>query len=184
MAAGAGTRWRRREYVTLAVLCLWPMHLVTGVLITLFRIGHLLFPFYVVLVLAGIGVAAALRGSADRTEALGRGVCLTGLAVYGLVDHKLEINIVVVVFGLGKWFARQAWAAPAREARSRTVALLALLCSGLVLRGSLPSPKIPMIGSAPVKQALRYLAEHYDPGTAVAAGAPRIPWAARMPTSA
>ncbi len=62
---------RRRDFALLAAFLLWPVHLATGFLITIFRLGHLQFPYYIVFGLAAIGLTALLANLADRRERLG-----------------------------------------------------------------------------------------------------------------
>jgi hypothetical protein len=107
-------------------------------------------------------------------------VVLLGLSLYGLVDGKLAITYGAIVLLIGLLLAWLAWDQMPPRPMSEGIALLLLLASGLVIRGSLPSPKIPEYGTEPAEQVLLYLVQHYEPGTAIAAGAPGMVYAARL----
>ena len=112
---GALKLLRRKQYGLLLLLALWPAHLASGFLITLFRPGHLQFPFYVIFALAGIGLLALLRALPGLWElrraglrapgaslALAWLLILAALAGFGLATNKLAIfyNAVVVLAAL------------------------------------------------------------------------------------
>ncbi len=171
---------RKRERLLLAVLCLWVAPVATGFVITLFRTGHLLFPFYIVLALAGIGVAAIPEDLHYRRLLLGWVAVLVGFGAYGLIDNKLGIAYGVGIFLLGLLIAERLPSIRLGEAHGRAQALLVLLCAGLIIRGSFPSPVIRSPGLDPIEQAVAYLAGHYERNAPLAAGYPGIAWASRM----
>ncbi len=171
---------RRRQYTLLAILALWPAHLVTGFVITIFREGHLAFPFYVVFALAAIGLHELLANRQDRREIIFWTAALIGLSVYGVWGNKLAVYYGAAVFLVA---LAVVWLA-ARSQRGAgwnpTAALFILLCAGLVIRGGFPTPRIPAIRSTAKAQASLYMADHLAPGTKVAAGSPGVVWSARM----
>ncbi len=171
---------RRRQYALLAILALWPAHLATGFVITIFREGHLAFPYYVVFALAAIGLQQLLANRQDRREIIFWTAALLGLSAYGIWGEKLAVYYGAAVFlaALGViWLAaRQQTAAGA----STAPALFILLCAGLVIRGGFPTPTFPAVQETAKAQASLYLAENLAPGTKVAAGAPGVVWSARM----
>jgi hypothetical protein len=171
---------RKRERLLLAVLCLWATPVATGFVITLFRTGHLLFPFYIVLALAGIGLAAMLEDFHSRRRWLAWVAVLAGFGVYGAIDNKLAITYGVSVFVIGLLAAVALPSVRRGEPYGHAQALLVLLCAGLIIRGSYPSPVIRSPGSDPIEQAVAYLASHYERNAPLAAGYPGIAWAARM----
>jgi hypothetical protein len=152
----------------------------TGFVITLFRSGHLLFPFYIVLALAGIGVAAIPEDFHYRRRLLAWVAVLVGFGAYGLIDNKLGIAYGAGIFLLGLLIADRVLGIQRGEAHGRAQALLVLLCAGLIIRGSFPSPVIRSPGLDPIEQAVAYLASHYERNAPLAAGYPGIAWASRM----
>lgn len=162
----------QRQWRLLAILGLWPAHLVTGFVITIFREGHVLFPFYIVLALAAIGIASVLEQIGNLWERIGWSVILGGLAFATLLTNKLAIFYGVIILLLAFWLCVVAWKMLEASAHATAVPLLILLASGLILRGGFPSPSIRVLGTAADEQAVLYLRDHLPPGSAVAAGAP------------
>jgi hypothetical protein len=170
--------FRQRQYALLAIFCLWPLPLASGLVITLFREGHLLFPFYVILALSAIGLTAIL-GRASRGERFAWLAVLLGLAVLGLGSNKLAVfyGAGVAFLGLGLTFWVQA-RLPAGS--NLAIPMLILLGAGLVIHGDFPSPAIPTLGADPREQGIVYLADHFPPDTPVAAGSCGAAWLAKM----
>lgn len=170
--------FRQRQYALLAIFCLWPLHLASGLAITLFREGHLLFPFYAVLAICAIGLTAVLT-HASRNERWTWMALLLGLALLGLGGNKLAIlyGAGVAFLGLGTAFWIQS-RLPAGSGLA--VPLLILLGAGLIIHGDYPSPVIPKIGADPRGQGIVYLADHYPPDTPIAAGSCGAAWLAKM----
>jgi hypothetical protein len=171
---------RRRQYALLAILALWPAHLATGFVITIFREGHLAFPFYVVYALAAIGLHELLANLQDRREVYFWTAALLGLSAYGIWGNKLAVYYGAAVFlvGLGViWLIAQR---PNVVGPLRTATLFILLCAGLVIRGGFPTPSFPALRETAKAQASLYMIEHLAPGTKVAAGSPGVVWSARM----
>ena len=170
--------FRQRQYALLAIFCLWPVHLASGFVITLFREGHLLFPFYVVLALSAIGLTAILS-RAGRGERYAWLAVLLGLAILGLGSNKLAIlyGVGVAFLGLGMVFWVQG-RLPAGS--SPTIPMLILLGAGLVIHGNYPSPAIPKMGTDPREQGIIYLVDHFPPETPIAGGSCGAAWLAKM----
>jgi hypothetical protein len=169
---------RQRQYALLAIFCLWPVHLASGLVITLFRQGHLLFPFYAVLALSAIGLTAILARP-RRGERYAWLAILLALALLGLGSNKLAVfyGAGVAFLGLGMAF----WVQERLPAGSGlAIPMLILLGAGLVIHGDYPSPTIPKMGTDPREQGIVYLVEHFAPDTPIAAGSCGAPWLAKM----
>ncbi len=170
--------FRQRQFTLLAILCLWPAHLASGFVITLFREGHLLFPFYIVLALSAIGLTAVLTNPSRREQAAWLAILL-GLAILGLGSNKLAIfyGAGVAFLGLGA----ALWAREHLPAGSGlAIPALILLGAGLVIHGEYPSPAIPTLGSDPREQGIVYLADHFPADTKIAGGSCGVAWMAKM----
>lgn len=163
---------RKRQYGLLAIMALWPAPLLSGFVITIFREGHTLLPFYVVLALAAIGLTATLAHLETRAERLGWSLALILIATGSLVSNKLAIFYGVSLLLIGLWLCAAMIRTVQPPAAWHTVSLLTLACAGLVLRGDFPSPVLPSLGKAADEQAVLYMRDNLAPGTAVAAGAP------------
>lgn len=182
---GAVELLREKRGRVLLLFLLWPVHLATGFVITLFREGHLQFPYYLVFTLAAVGVGAALANRRDRREQAVWAITLGGLVLYGWLGNKLAIGYGALVFGLGMLtvflWQREDAGVRARSAPNRVgPALLILLSAGLVIRGNFPSPEIPALGREAKEQAVLAMQAHLPPGAKVAAGSPGVVWAAGM----
>jgi hypothetical protein len=178
---GAIELFRQRDYKLLAILLLWPAHLVTGAVITIFRPGHLYFPFYIILALSAIGLSSLVenwrRHSIQRTWS----IILAGVAILGLLDNKLALTynagLALVALWIAYW-VRQ-WKAP--QAKNGLLASwMVLLVVGVVMRGGFPSFKVRTLGDDPREQALLALYEYLDEGDLVATRDPGMIWAAKM----
>lgn len=171
---------RRRQLRALSLMLLWLLPALSGLVITLFRLGHLRFPFYVVFALAAIGLMAALRNLKDRREQAFWGLTLVAFSIYGLVDQKPAIvyGMVVVLAAMAiSQIAHSRWPALARPL---VVPALLFLGAGLLLHGDFPGPKLRVLGEAADEQAVQFLAGNYEVGTRVAAGSPGPVYAANM----
>ncbi len=169
---------RRKEYELLLVLLLWPMHLVTGLVITLFRTGHLQFPYYVVFALASVGLFAILSNLKSKVEQGWVNLFLLGTCVYSILDNKLAIFYGASVFLLSLWIIMIFQARKGQEAKA--VIFTLLLGAGIIIRGDFPSPKLRDLGSDPKEQAVLFITENFPTETTFAAGAPGVVWAAKM----
>ena len=176
---------RQRRFALLLVLCLWPAHLVTGFVITLFRTGHLQFPFYVVYLLAAIGITALVEqilSSQNIREAqttliwmaLLVVICLAGLLAGKLAVYYGAALLLLALICL--WAARPIL--PRQGAFA--IACLVLLSAGLVVHGNFPSPSQRKLGFGKGEGALLALQQQFPEGTAIAAGAPGPVWASKM----
>ena len=173
--------WKKKEYKLLAIMLLWPVHLVTGAVITIFRPGHLLFPFYVLLVTASIGLTKLVE---DWRSIPTRGLWSTilgALTLYGIVDSKLAITynaaLVLAALWITYWI-RQRKSGHAEGAR--LAGWMVFLVAGVVLRGGFPGFKIRTLGDDPREQALLAMYEFLEEGDLVAAREPGMVLAAEM----
>lgn len=168
---------RRKHSLLLLILLTWPLHLASGFVITLFRTGHLLFPFYAILALAAVGLQAILV-NLDRHERFAWFALLTMLIGMSLLTDKLAIAYSCGLFLVSLWIAR-VMQARGSLADYRAIALLIVLCAGLILRGPFPSPKIRTLGREPKEQALLALTRILPEDSFVAATS-LFPAAAKM----
>ncbi len=169
---------RRRQNLPLLILLTWPLHLASGFVITLFRAGHLLFPFYVILALAAIGLQAVLASLENRRERFAWFALLTILTIASILTNKLAITYSCGLFLLGLWIVHVLQTRHLLP-NSHAPALLVFLCAGLILRGPFPSPKIRTLGQEPKEQALLALTQILPEDSFVAATS-LFPAAAKM----
>jgi hypothetical protein len=169
---------RRKEVPLLLILFLWPMHLATGFVITLFRTGHLQFAYYIVFLLASIGLFALLSNLRSRIEVGWATLLFVGFGIYGILDNKLAIFYGVAIFLVSLWILA-FYQGQIRE-QMKPIMLLLLLCGGIIIRGEFPSPKLRVLGSDPKEQAVAFMMENFPPEASLAAAAPGVVWAAKL----
>lgn len=168
---------RKKQYFLALILVLWPTHLATGFIITLFRVGHLQFPFYVIYLLAGVGVSTTLQNLKNLIEQRVISIVLIAFSLYGLVDNKLAIFYGAALNLAALWTIILL---QRRVRLSSATMLLLLLLAGVIIRGEFPSPKLRELGVEPKEQSVTYLVEHYESGSLMGAGSPGVLWAAKM----
>jgi hypothetical protein len=169
---------RRKEVTLLLILLLWPMHLATGFVITLFRTGHLQFAYYIVFLLASIGIYALLSNLRSRIEIGWATAVLLGIGVYSVVDNKLAIYYGAALLLISIWIV-YFYQIHKRE-QIKPLMFVLLLCAGIIIRGEFPSPKLRVLGSDPKEQAVVFMMETFPPGSSLAAAAPGVVWAAKL----
>jgi hypothetical protein len=168
---------RRREFLLLAILCLWPASLLSGFVITIFRTGHLQFYFYIIFALAAIGLTAVLSNLENRTERSLWTIILLGFTLYGCMANKLAVSYGTMLFLVSLWTIQIVQLCHIRL--SPAVPLFILLCTGIIIRGNYPSPKIRTLGIEPQEQAVVYMRENLESMPSIAAGSPGVVEAAK-----
>ncbi|HEX9870857.1 MAG TPA: hypothetical protein VGC99_20140 [Candidatus Tectomicrobia bacterium] len=179
-ARGVWELLRTKRYLFLGLGAIWTLPVLSGLLITLFRTGHLQFPFYVIFLLSAVGVASSLANLEARGEQTFLAISLLGFAGYGIFMSKPAITYaaVVVIGALSIGLFARVSGRP--DASTRLLPLLLLFASGLLLHGDYPGPKQRILGVAADEQAVLLMVEEFEPGTRVAAGSPGPIYAARM----
>lgn len=171
---------RRREFRVLSLMLLWLLPVLSGLVITLFRLGHIRFTFYVVFALTAIGLSAVIRNLKDRREQVLWAIAIAAITIYGLTDGKPAVAygmiVLLVAFALSL-LVHIRWPT---LASSIAVPALFFLPAGLLLHGDFPGPKSRVLGQAADEQAVYFMVENYPDGTPVASGSPGPVFAANM----
>lgn len=169
---------RDKDWPRLFLFLLWPAHLLTGFLITIFRPGHLTFVYFIVYGLASIGLAQLIETPPRwRNRYLWTGI-LVCLTVYGLLDNKLAFVYAAVVFFLALLIISIMQLK--ETSYTNVAALLILAAAGIILRQGYPSPRLRDLGSSEAEQAVIFMSEELPDNSLVAAGSPGYIQAARM----
>jgi len=169
---------QRRDWKRLILFVLWPAHLLTGFIITIFRPGHLTFVYFIVYGLAGVGINAFLEMPARwKTRLLWFGITV-GLGLYGWLDGKLAFTYAALVFLLALIVISLIQIR--RPRASLLPALLVLAAAGITLRQGYPSLRFRNLGSSEPEQAVIFMDETIPRGSLIAAGSPGYIQAARM----
>jgi hypothetical protein len=168
---------REKQYLIFTIFLLWPAHLASGLIITIFRTGHLQFSFYIVFILAAIGIWAIWRNFKNKFEIPLLGAYLAALSLFGLLDNKLAIFYgTATFFGILLLFVFLKRTSGIKNA----MMLIILLCGGLIIRGGFPSPILPELGDDPKEKSIQFLVQNIESGTSVAAGSPGVVLASKL----
>jgi hypothetical protein len=171
----------RKQYLLVAVLCLWPAHLATGLAITIFREGHLQFPYYVVFALACTGLVVVIQSLGKSRERYLWYTLLALLAGLAFLFDKLAVYYGAIITLAGLVVASLAKHLIKDEPGKVVLAApLIMLCAGMVIRGGFPTPVVRHLGTSAKEGAVLYMAEHLEPGSKVASASPGPVWAAKM----
>lgn len=169
---------RKRQFLLLGSLLIWTAYL--GVyFLTFFRAGYLQTPYFVVFVLAAIGVTSLVNSIiSGRKEYLIWTVLLVILSVIGVYRslNYLYFNTLVL---LGIIWAGKLASCSRVEEIPITLYLI-FLAGGMIVRGAYNPPQIQIWGEIPEEQAIVFLQETFPEDSLVAAGAPGAVYAARM----
>ena len=169
---------RKRQFLLLGSLLIWTAYL--GVyFLTFFRAGYLQTPYFVVFVLAAIGVTSLVNSIiSGRKEYLIWTVFLVVLSVIGVYRslNYLYFNTLVLlgIIWAGKLASRS------RVEEIPITLYLIFLAGGMIVRGAYNPPQIQIWGKIPEEQAIVFLQETFPEDSLVAAGAPGAVYAARM----
>lgn len=169
---------RKRQFLLLGSLLIWTAYL--GVyFLTFFRAGYLQTPYFVVFVLAAIGVTSLVNSIiSGRKEYLIWTVFLVILSVIGVYRslNYLYFNTLVLlgIIWAGKLASRS------RVEEIPITLYLIFLAGGMIVRGAYNPPQIQIWGNIPEEQAIVFLQETFPEDSLVAAGAPGAVYAARM----
>ena len=176
--AGVFELGRKRQFLLLGSLLIWTAYL--GVyFLTFFRAGYLQTPYFVVFLLAAIGVTSLVNSIiSGRKEYLIWTVFLFILSVIGVYRslNYLYFNTLVLlgIIWAGKLASRS------RVEEIPITLYLIFLAGGMIVRGAYNPPQIQIWGEIPEEQAIVFLQETFPEDSLVAAGAPGAVYAARM----
>jgi len=174
---GLLTLLRRKETLLALIFFAWPTHLITSLLTTIIRQGHLTFPYYAAFTLSAIGLWALLEDLYRRPEQWVWRVGLMAILLYAILDNHPSTGLVYALFWL--LLEMVMLVQHSRTQPQIPITLLLLLVFGILLRGSYPQPGLPSFGQEPQEQALVLAAERLEPGETVASWSPGFAWAAR-----
>lgn len=172
---------KQKKYLLASTFILWPSHLLAYTIIGLPNQAHYLrMPFFVILTLAAFGLHLTLSNSSNRTEQVLFTLFFAGCALYGVLDNKLAVYVGASIFLIALWLAWHIRNSFSPSPFLHSLALVATLCAGLVIRGPYPSPGFRQLGTRSEDKLVRFLAENLEPGSRVITYAPGFVLAARL----
>ena len=170
---------RKRQIPLLLLHLAWCLPLLTYFL-TFFRPGYLRTPFFVVLALAALGVQELVESLGQKRQWLWMTLLLIlvglGLSRPSLNYFYFSMLILLACMALALILKQS----PLEGPQSTQLMLMLFLAGGLIMRGGFTPPVIPTTGAIPEEQAILVLEQNFPEKTLIGAGAPGIPFAARM----
>jgi len=169
---------RKRAYLLLFILLLWPLH--AGIPLGFLAKHVIPQTYYLPMILGSIGIASAFDLDLHTVE---RAVLLVFSAlccVYSLVDHKpafLYGSILVTVILVLTWLFHSRWQA---SGTVRLAPMLLLLLAGLILRAPYPFPDYSIYGKSSEELAVHYMEKSLPVRTKVLVPFPIPAVAAKM----
>ena len=169
---------RTKRFPLLLLLLAWCLPLATYFL-TFFRAGYLRTPFFIVFVLAGFGLEELLASLGQKRAWIWVAtlLVLTAIGLRQSLNYFYFSTILLLVSMLLGWLLLRDETAFPHKA---PLTLMLFLAAGLVMRGGFTPPVIPTLGEIAEERAILALEEQLPENAIIAAGAPGVPWAARM----
>ncbi|HUH96507.1 MAG TPA: hypothetical protein VLZ89_04055 [Anaerolineales bacterium] len=168
---------RQRRFALLGMLLAWTAYL--GVyFFTFFKNAYLQTPYFILFMLAAIGVQALIASFADDKRLLIWSAILAVLTAVGIVQSLnylyFDTLVLLGMIWIGYLIYRQV------PNSSYTTLYLVFLAGGLAVGGSFSPPQIQTWGQIPEEHAVLLLQQQLAPDSIVAAAAPGAAFAARM----
>jgi hypothetical protein len=165
---------RRKQYVLLALLLMWPAYL--GVyFLTFFREGYVRTPYFILFALGATGAQAIAENFTNKKESNFWILLLAALTLYGWYAD-IQILYFTTALLLVAFLVARSFDQGLRTAHG----LLMLFAVGLILRPVFDPPVSKDITAGSDVQGVLVLTQSLPPGSQVASGAPGAVWMARM----
>jgi len=167
---------RQRRYAMLGMLLAWTAYM--GVyFFTFFKEAYLETPYFILFLLAAIGIQSLISSLADRRIFVWSAI-LAVLTVVGIV-RSLNYLFFDTIILLGMiWLGYLIYSG--MPGASLTGVYLVFLAGGLILRGSYQPPQVQAWGQIPEEKAVVLLQQKLPPNSLVGSAAPGEAYAARM----
>jgi hypothetical protein len=169
---------RKKKFALLLVSLAWCVPLASYFL-TFFRAGYLRTPFFIFFALAAFGVFELIESLGQKRQWIWAAalLALTGVGMMQSLNYFYFSTVILLACMLLGYFIKTGSFESPYKAE---LILLVFLAGGLVMRGGFTPPVISKLGAIPEEQAILTLEKRLPENALVGAGAPGIPWAARM----
>jgi len=170
-AVGLFALLKKRAYVLLTILLLWPAYSLLYLGFYL-RDGFLLLSHFVFIVLGGIGVNYIISPDIRAKERILWSIPLVTLSIYSILDNKpafLTVGFTILAALLVIWLVYSIM--PKTQWRN-VVGLLIAFSAGLILHDHYPFPNPWSIGESAGERAVHFLQDNLPSGTPLAAPDP------------
>jgi hypothetical protein len=162
---------RKRLYLLLLILLLWPAHLLVY-FITFFRYTYFLFPYFVMFSLTAVGLNSIMSNFGKRMLYFWS-LTLFGFIIWGILSNRPNIFSATLFFLIGLWIIRIIMNRYQNIGAIRPIGLILGLCFVLFLKGGYPYPQFRVLGISPCEKASLFMKEHLASDDWVYAFAPR-----------
>ena len=166
---------RKKQIALLLISLAWCLPLLTYFL-TFFRAGYLRTPFFIFLALASFGVLELIESLGQKRQWLWITILLvlTGVGLKQSLNYDYFSTILLLACILLARVLQQSLP------ENRALIFTLFLAGGLIMRGGFTPPVIPITGAIAEEQAIIVLEQNFPENSLIGAGAPGIPFAARM----
>ncbi|MBI9043048.1 MAG: glycosyltransferase family 39 protein [Anaerolineaceae bacterium] len=179
MFRGIYEMFRKKKFIELGLIILWAAYLLTY-LLTFVREGYLRTVFFIIFILASIGLSAITNNLHKKSEKVFILGSLILLIISGLFFNKLAIYYGASLFLISFIAILMIRKRFVNLPKVNEYSLVLLLLAGIILRGNYPSPRMWTLGDQGDEMAAIYMMENLEKGTSVLAGSPGVPWLAKM----
>ncbi|MBN2381955.1 hypothetical protein JXQ70_03645 [bacterium] len=156
-----------KHYAQLALIMLWPLHLLPY-LLTFFRDNYFLFDYYIVIYLASQGIERVVAAEQHLREKLLWGLILVSLSLYGFSAARplLSCSTLIFLLGLGLIWLIQKYNRSGQQ--NILVGPLMVIVLLLCMRGSFPLPNHAAHNLSPSEKSVLFLKQHFSADTKIA----------------
>lgn len=157
---------QKKKFRLLALVLLWPAPLAVYIF-TFYRGGYILTPYFLLLAVASMGVAATLNNKTSLRELVVWSLVLSALAINQWLDGNAGRMTEALVILLGLWIIKLIqyhYSEPRNYGFAGTGILVGI---AFILHGSFPGFEFRTLGATPAEQAIVYMQDHLARDTRV-----------------
>ena len=176
---GIYTLLKKRDYVLLAILLLWPTYCLLYLGFYL-RDGFLLLSHFILIVLGGMGLNYIISPDIRANERILWSVPLVALSIYSIFDNKpafLAVGVITLATLLIIWLV---YSIMPKTPWRNVVGLMIAFSAGLLLHDHYPFPNPWTIGESAEERAIHFVQDNLPPGSALAVPDPLAAVASNM----
>lgn len=169
---------RKRLYLLLLILLLWPVHILVY-LITFYRHTYFLLPYFVIFSFATVSLSSILCHM-NKKRLYFWTILLLALALLGIMTNRPNVFSAALIFLIGLWVIKIIVNRYQDHEAIKPIAITLALSLLFFLKAGYPLPRFRTLGIAPDEKAVLFMQEHLSAGSLILADAPGTIWTARM----
>jgi hypothetical protein len=174
---------RTRQYSLLAIILMWPAHLLVYFAL-FFRTGYFLLPYFSFFLLASIGLATLFSKPITKANHFIWLVCVVAVLLFGLVTHNsgwVHYTVPTGIFLIAYWIITFSLR---EKSKMRQFAIggiaFGLFAISFYQRDAYVFPHRQPLGSTADEQAVIFMKRNLPFGTPVGSNSPEAPLMAKM----